>query len=102
MTGLQAYALRVCIGLDAFVQSFFRFGTLGITISSRCASAAAHGHRWGLVGWWLLDHCWPFGKDPVTGMSHCHGAVLSDIQRALSVCDQLGNDPVLEEYLKTH
>ena len=100
MNGLQSYCLRVSIGLDAFIQSWFRFGTLGITISSRSASAAAHGHRWGLIMWWILDRLWPFGKDPVNGRPHCKGAVESDIARAQSVIAELQGDGTLQEYLK--
>ena len=101
MTPFQAYALRVCIGLDAFIQSFFRFGTLGVTISSRAATGAAHGHRWGLILWWVLDRMWPFGRDPVSGRPHCKGAVESDIARAKAVIAQL-EDPQLTAYLELY
>ena len=101
MTPFQVYALRVSIGLDAFIQSWFRFGTLGITISSRSASAAAHGHRWGLILWWVLDRMWPFGRDPVSGRPHCKGAVESDIARAKEVIAQL-EDPQLTAYLELY
>lgn len=96
---MSAYLLRLAIGLDAFVQAFFHFGVLGVTISSRCGTAAAHGHRWGLVGWWLLDHTWPFGKDPVTGESHCAGAIRNDILRAKAAIAELEDDPVVQAYL---
>ena len=82
MNGLQAYLLRVAIGLDAFIESFFHFGLLGVTISSRIGTAAAHGHRWGKVGWWLLDRVWPFGCD-ADGTPHCVSAIEHDIARAL-------------------
>jgi len=94
------YWLRVCIGFDAFVQSLFRFGTLGITISSRAGTAAAHGHRWGLITWWLLDHCWPFGKDKITGESHCAGAIRNDIARARAAVLEL-SDPVVQNYIRS-
>ena len=99
MNAFQAYGLRVAIGLDAFCQAVFRFGTLGITISSRAGTAAAHGHRWGYVMWWLLDRVWPFGKNPVTGRPHCKGAIESDIARAKAAIAEL-EDPVVQEYLK--
>lgn len=100
MDANPGYFLRLAIGLDAFVQAFFRFGTLGVTISSRIGTAAAHGHRWGLVGWWLLDRVWPFGKDPVTGVSHCKSAIANDILRAQAAIAEL-QDPVVVAYLAT-
>jgi hypothetical protein len=100
VNAVQAYALRVCIGLDAFIQAFFNMGVLGVTISSRIGTAAAHGHRWGLVGWWLLDRVWPFGRDKVTGRPHCKGAVISDLYRAQVLVVKELSDPVLTEYLK--
>jgi hypothetical protein len=91
--------LHLSIAFDDFVQAWFPYGTIGVTISSRIGIAAAHGHRWGLIGWWLLDHTWPFGRDPVTGESHCKGAVRSDIERAVLVIRKLAGDPVLQSYL---
>jgi len=95
---MTAYLLRLAIGFDAFVQAFFHYGTLGVTISSRCGTAAAHGHRWGLVGWYLLDRCWPFRKDPVTGRSHCASAIDNDIKRARAAIAEL-EDPVVQTYI---
>jgi len=69
-------------------------------ITNTYASAAAHGHRWGLIMWWILDRLWPFGKDPVNGRPHCKGAVESDIARAQSVIAELQGDGTLQEYLK--
>ena len=100
MNGIARYFLRVAIALDGFVQALSNKGTIGITISSRIGTAAAHGHRWGLVGWWLLDHVWPFGRD-ADGTSHCHGAILNDRKRAQAAIDEL-NDPVVVAYLKEH
>lgn len=94
-----SYWLRISIALDAFLQVFLRRGNIGVTISSRIGTAAAHGHRWGLIGWWLLDHCWPFGKDPITGESHCKGAIKNDILRAELALEEL-RDPVVQEFLK--
>jgi len=99
MQRLQAYLLRVCIAFDGFVQACLNRGTIGITISSRAGTAAAHGHRWGLIMWWLLDHTWPFGKNPVTGESHCAAAIRNDIMRARKAILEL-HDPVVTAYLK--
>lgn len=93
------YILRIWIAIDAMVQASFRFGNIGVTISSRIGTAAAHGHRWGLIGWWLLDHTWPFGKDPVTGESHCKSAIENDIIRAKAAITEL-EDPIVQAYLK--
>jgi len=98
---LKAYLLRVAIAIDGFVQACANRGTIGITISARAGTAAAHGHRWGLWMWWLLDRMWPFGRDPVTGKSHCHGAIDNDKLRAQAAIDEL-NDPVVTAYLKDH
>ena len=98
MNAFQAYGLRVAIGLDAFCQAVFRFGTLGITISSRAGTAAAHGHRWGYVMWWLLDRVWPFGPD-LDGRPHCASAIVNDIARAKAAIVEL-EDPVVQAYLK--
>ena len=101
MSRLLAYLLRVAIAVDGFVQACANRGTIGITISARAGTAAAHGHRWGLSLWWLLDRAWPFGRDPVTGESHCHAAILNDKKRAQAAIDEL-NDPVVTAYLKDH
>lgn len=69
-------------------------------MSSRIGTAAAHGHLWGKIGWWLLDHTpWlGFGKDPVTGESHCKSAIKNDILRAEAAIAEL-YDPVVQEFL---
>ena len=97
---MKTYLLRVAIGTDALLQACSNFGTLGITISARAGTAAAHGHSWGLFLWWLLDHTWPFGKNPVTGESHCAAAIRNDVARARKAIREL-NDPVVVAYLKT-
>ncbi len=51
--------------------------------------------------WWLLDRVWPFGRDPVTGESHCKSAIENDKRRAQAAIDEL-NDPVVTAYLKDH
>ncbi len=101
MQRVQIYLLRVCIALDGFVQAITNRGTIGITISSRAGTAAAHGHRWGLVTWWLLDRVWPFGRNKVTGESHCAGAIRNDIARARAAIIELC-DPVVTAYLRDH
>lgn len=101
MAGLKAYLLRVAIGLDAFVESFFHFGLLGVTISSRIGTAAAHGHRWGKVGWWLLDRVWPFGCD-ADGTPHCVSAIKHDIARGRQVVAYLTSDQVVNAYVVAH
>lgn len=97
---VRAYLLRVAIAFDGFVQACANKGTIGITISSRAGTAAAHGHRWGLVSWWLLDRIWPFGKD-ADGSSHCKSAIRNDILRAQKAIDEL-NDPIVVEYLRNN
>lgn len=98
---MRAYLLRVAIGLDAFVESFFHFGLLGVTISSRIGTAAAHGHVWGRCGWWLLDRVWPFGCD-ADGTPHCVSAIEHDIARAKQVIAYLTDDPVVNEFCAKH
>jgi hypothetical protein len=95
---VKFYVLRVLVAFDSFVQAIFRYGVPGVTISSRIATAAAHGHRWGLVGWWLLDRCYPFGR--VDGVSHCKLAVRNDINRACRVITEL-SDPILNNFLES-
>ena len=92
------FLLRLSIALDDFIQAWFRFGTIGVTISSRIGIAAAHGHLWGIIGWQLLDVCWPFRKDPVTGQSHCAGAWDSDTARALAAIIKIKGDPVVVSF----
>lgn len=84
------YWLRLAIGLDAFVQAFFRFGVLGVTISSRIGTAAAHGHAWGVCGSWLLDKTPWLGFGP----NHCRDAICNDILRNRAAIVEL-TDPVV-------
>ncbi len=91
------FFLRVSIALDDFIQAGFRGGIIGITISSRIGTAKDHGHLWGGIGEWLLNHCWPFGCDPVTGESHCTGAIKNDSLRAMyAIGELLGDNTVVE------
>lgn len=100
MNAFQTYLLRVCIAVDGCLQAFTHFGTIGITISSRIGTAAAHGHRYGLIGWWLLDHVWPFSRTlAMTGESHCAAAIRNDIARARAAIIEL-HDPVVIAYLR--
>lgn len=97
---MRAYFLRVAIALDQLLQASGHWGKPGITISARAGTAAAHGHRWGLITWRLLDRIWPFGRDPVTGESHCAGAIRNDILRAKAAIAEL-EDPIVTAYLAT-
>jgi hypothetical protein len=87
------YFLRVAIGFDAFVQSLFRVGVLGVTISARAGTGKAKGHTWAC---WLCDaldsrfgKLLGFGRDSVTGLGHCEGAIIGDRERANAVLDEL-------------
>ena len=96
------FLLRVAIALDAFIQAWFRGGVLGVTISSRCGTAADHGHWWGIAGDWLLNHCWPFGPDKCTGESHCTGAIKNDSLRAVYALGELLGDPKVVDKRNLH
>ncbi len=97
---MKSYLLRVSIAWDGTWQAMANYGTIGITISARALTAAAHGHHWGEFMFWLLDRLWPFGRDPVTGKSHCVSARENDILRAQRAIAEL-NDPVVLAYIKT-
>ncbi len=88
----EPFLLRLCIALDAFIQAFFKGGVLGVTISSRIATAASHGHKWGIGGDWVLNRVWPFGPNKDTGESHCQGAIKNDCLRAILVLKELLGD----------
>lgn len=89
--------MRMMIAGDAILALGWRDGVPGVTMSSRMGTAAAHGHRWGSVSFWLLDRCWPFRKDPTTGESHCVGAEKSDSIRAVRAIRECLGDPVVVE-----
>ncbi len=74
----MSYILRVLIALDAFIQALFNRGVIGVTISSRCGTGVAHGHKWALCLNWLLDHTSWIGFGP----GHCQEAICNDILRA--------------------
>lgn len=93
--------LRVAIGLDAFVDSFARKSVLGMTISSRAATACAHQHLWGKLTWWLLDRVWPFGCDK-DGTPHCVSAIRRDAARGLLLALALISDPVVNDFCAKH
>lgn len=84
------YGLRNSIAWDQAGQAAMGRGRLGITISARSGTADydyEHGaqekhHLWGVWLAWLLDRCWPFGCDPVTGERHVVGAIKGDRWRA--------------------
>jgi hypothetical protein len=83
---------------DAMIALGWRYGVPGVTMSSRMGTAAAHGHAWGRFFFWFLDHTpWlGFGKDKVTGESHCVGAIKNDSTRAaVDALRELLGDPVV-------
>ena len=91
---MRAYLLRVAIAIDAMLQAWLRFGTIGVTISSRIGTAAAHGHAWGIAFAWLLE------QGPLRiffGPGHCAGAIRHDIERARAAIAEL-SDPVVSAY----
>ena len=87
------YWLRTLIAFDALLQVMWRRGQPGVTMSSRIGTAAAHGHRWGIVGSWLLD------KTPWLGFGpgHCEAAICNDILRARAAIVEL-TDPVVVKF----
>lgn len=87
--------LRVSIALDIACQAPWRDGLVGVTMSSRIGTAAAHGHRWGLAAQWLLERAYPLRW--VFGPGHCRGAVQHDIERAEAAIASL-SDPVVTEW----
>jgi hypothetical protein len=89
------YFLRVSIGFDALVQAMCNFGVLAVTISARAWTAKCNGHPWGIRMVSFLDWCPGFGKDPVTGESHCLGAWRNDQLRAQAAIDSLREDSVI-------
>jgi hypothetical protein len=88
-----SYWLRILIALDACIQAFFRVGVLGVTISARAGTGKAHGHAWACILCQLLDSRFGklvgFGRDPVTGLGHCEGAIIGDRARAQAVLREL-------------
>ena len=95
-----SYPLRLAIALDSFIALTWRYAAPGVTMSSRFGTAAAHGHRYGVIASWLLDHArWlGFGIDPTTRESHCIGAFRGDCNRAISALWEILGDPVVVQY----
>lgn len=89
------YWLRLLIALDALGQAAFRYGTLGVTVSSRIGTGCAHGHRWALAAQWLLERSIPLRW--IFGPGHCKGAVQHDIDRAYAAIAEL-TDPVVNDW----
>ncbi len=89
----MSYILRVLIALDAFIQALFNRGVIGVTISSRCGTGVAHGHRWALWLNWLLEHTSWIGFGP----GHCCSAIENDKLRAKAAIAEL-SDPVVERF----
>ena len=77
---MRAYITRVLIAVDQLLQSAFRYGRPGITISARAATARNHGHAWGCMLCRALD--W-------IEADHCDGAIRGDFTRALAVLEEL-------------
>lgn len=71
--------LRFLIANDVAIQSPWKEGKVGVTISSRICMGAMDGHRWALVARWLLERSIPLRW--IFGPGHCKGAVLHDIER---------------------
>lgn len=81
---VKAYLLRILIAFDGLCQAFFRFGTIGVTISARAATARHRGHRWGC---WMCDYF----LDRIQA-NHCELARLGDMRRAKAAIDELTED----------
>jgi hypothetical protein len=88
--------LRTLIAFDALLQVMWRGGNCGVTMSSRIGTAAAHGHRWGLAGSWLLDHTAWLGFGP----GHCQEAICNDILRARAAIVELTDPTVVAYYAR--
>ena len=82
---MKAYFFRIAVAFDALVQAFFHYGMVGITISSRAASARNHGHKWGCVLCWLLEKPLAF----LFGSNHCGECIANDIARAKAAIAEL-------------
>lgn len=67
------------------------YGSHGVTISSRIATAAAHDHAWGRYALALVDAFF--------GAGHCKAAVGHDITRARKAIKEL-NEPVVTKWRK--
>lgn len=102
------YPLRVSIGFDTLAQAMLRVGKLGITISARAWTAKCNGHAWGIwmvdfLDWAVIRIRWHdrivysigFGKDLVTGESHCLQAWRNDQLRAQAAINELRDDSVI-------
>lgn len=92
---MKAYLLRVAIAIDAMLQAWSHFGTIGVTISGRIGTAAAHGHAWGVAAQWLLERSYPLRW--IFGPGHCAGAIRHDIERARAAIAEL-SDPVVSAF----
>lgn len=89
--------LRFLIGFDTACEAPTRGGKVGVTVSSRIATACAHGHAWGERCRWLLERFWPLRW--VFGPGHCRGAIRNDRRRAEEALAEL-NDPVVCAWLE--
>ncbi len=108
----MSYWLRILIAFDFFCEAWFRVGTLCITMSSRTFTAQAHQHKWGDLGvrfldWAVIRWTWNgkpqsigFGRDFVTGKSHCEQAREGDLRRLKAATDELNDPAVLAHVAK--
>jgi len=81
---MKAYLLRIAIAFDGLCEAFLHYGTIGVTISARAATARNHGHKWGC---WLCNYF----LDLIQA-NHCELARLGDIRRAQAAIDELTRD----------
>lgn len=100
---LASYGMRLLIAVDALIALTWRYAVPGVTMSSRFGTSAAHGHRYGKVMSWVLDHTpWlGFGKD-ADGTSHCCSAFRGDIGRNIAGLWEILGDPVVVEFGNLH
>lgn len=95
------YWLRMLIAFDALIALTWRYGTPGVTMSSRFGTAAAHGHRYGIWASYCLDRMgWlGFGRD-ADGTSHCCSAFRGDIGRNIAGLWEILGDQVVVKFGK--
>lgn len=79
--------LRFMIANDIAIQSPWKEGKVGITISSRIGMSAMDGHSWGVAARWLLERSVPLRW--IFGPGHCAGAIKHDIERAQAAIAEL-------------
>ncbi len=90
------WLLRTLIAFDALLQVMWRYGTPGVTMSSRIGTGCAHGHLWAVIASWCLD------KTPWLGFGpgHCQEAICNDILRARAAIVELTDPTVVAYYAR--